>query len=69
MFKGVKNQMLAKIQIEKFISSEYVKLIIELEKLLRSDMSKQDILWHIMNIKDQIIKKYNLNDKDIINEK
>lgn len=69
MFQGVKNHMLAKIKVEKFISSEYVKFIIELEKLLRSDMSKEDILWHIMNIKDQIIKKYNLSDKDIINEK
>lgn len=69
MFKWIKNQFLAKLQVEKFISSQYVKFIIEVENLLRSDLSKEDILVQIMNIKDQIIKKYNLTDKDIINEK
>lgn len=69
MFKWIKNQYLAKLQVEKFISSQYVKFIIEIEKLLRSDMSKDDILANIMTIKDEVIKKYNLTDKDIINEK
>ena len=69
MFKWIKNQFLAKMQVEKFISSQYVKFIIEIEKLLRSDMSKDDILIQVMNIKDEIIKKYNLTDKDLINEK
>ena len=69
MFKWIKNQFLAKMQVEKFISSQYVKFIIEVEKLLRSEKSKEEILSEIMNIKDQIIKKYNLSDKDIINEK
>lgn len=66
MFQWVKNNMLAKIQVEKFISSQYVKLIIELEKMLRSDLSKDQILAEIMKIKDEIIKKYHLTDKDII---
>lgn len=69
MFSGVKNQFLAKMQVEKFISSQYVKFVIEIEKLLRSDLSKDQILTELMNIKDQIIKKYNLTDKDIMNEK
>ena len=69
MFQWVKNNMLAKIQVEKFISSQYVKLIIELEKMLRSDFSKDQILAEIMKIKDEIIKKYHLTDKDIMNEK
>ena len=69
MFKWIKNQFLAKMQVEKFISSQYVKFIIEVENLLRSEKSKQEILSDIMNIKDQIIKKYNLTEKDLYNEK
>ena len=69
MFSGVKNQFLAKMQVEKFISSQYVKFVIEIEKMLRSDLSKDQILTEIMKIKDEIIKKYNLTDKDIMNEK
>lgn len=65
MFKWVKNQFLAKLQVEKFISSQYVKFIIEIEKLLRSDMSKEDILTQVMTIKDEVIRKYNLSDKDL----
>lgn len=65
MFKWVKNQFLAKLQVEKFISSQYVKFIIEIEKLLRSDMSKEDILTQVMAIKDEVIRKYNLSDKDL----
>lgn len=69
MFKWIKNQFLAKMQVEKFISSQYVKFLIVIEKLLRSDMSKEDILVHILKIKDSVIKTYNLSDKDIVNEK
>ena len=65
MFKWVKNQFLAKMQVEKFISSQYVKFIIEIEKLLRSEKTKEEILSDIMTIKDEIIKKYNLTDKDL----
>lgn len=65
MFKWVKNQFLAKLQVEKFISTQYVKFIIEIEKLLRSDMSKEDILTQVMAIKDEVIRKYNLSDKDL----
>lgn len=65
MFKWVKNQFLAKLQVEKFISSQYVKFIIEIEKLLCSDMSKEDILTQVMAIKDEVIRKYNLSDKDL----
>ena len=66
MFKDTKLQ---KLQVEKFLSSQYVKFVIEVEKLLRSDMSKEDILCEIMKIKDEIIKRYNLTDKDIFNVK
>ena len=65
MFNGVKNQFLAKLQVEKFISSQYVKFIIEVEKLLRSDLDKKQILVEVMKIKDTIIEKYNLTEKDI----
>ena len=65
MFNGVKNQMLAKIKVEKFLSSQYIKFIIEVENLLRSDLNKEQILEQVMVVKDQIIKKYGLTEKDI----
>lgn len=65
MFKWVKNQFLAKMQLEKFISTQYVKFIIEIENLLRSEKSKEEILENIMMIKDNILKQYNLSDKDL----
>lgn len=68
MFKWIKNQFLAKMQVEKFISSQYVKFVIEVEKMLRSEMTKEEILTQIMNIKDKIIKQYNLTEKDLTNE-
>lgn len=69
MFKWIKNQFLAKLQVEKFISSQYVKFIIYIENMLKSDVSKEYILSVVVKMKDEIIKKYNLTDKDLNNEK
>lgn len=66
MFKWVKNQFLAKIQIEKFLSVQYVKFIENVEKLLENEvLSKEDCLKEIWVIKEQIIKQYNLSNKDL----
>ena len=42
MFSGVKNNMLAKLSVEKFLSVEYVKLINELLDLLRDPEFTKD---------------------------
>lgn len=66
MFKWVKNQFLAKLQVEKFISTQYVKFIENVEKLLQNEvLTKEDCLIEIGVIKEQIIKQYNLSDKDL----
>ena len=64
MFNWIKNQFLAKMQVEKFISSQYVNFINEVIKLLHSDMNKQDIIIECRKIRDEIIDKYNLGSKD-----
>lgn len=64
MFKWIKNQMLAKIQVEKFISCQYVLFINEVLNKFNEDKPLQEILQDIANIKVEIIKKYNLTDKD-----
>jgi len=70
MYKRIKNNLLAKIQIEKFISSEYVKLLrLVITKLNDPDITKEDIKRDLITISESIIAKYNLTDKDIINEK
>lgn len=70
MFNGVKNQFLAKMQVEKFLSVQYVRFIENVEKLLENEvLTKEDCLKEIWVIKEQIIKQYNLSDKDIKNEK
>lgn len=66
MFKWVKNQFLAKLQVEKFISSEYVKLIrLVVCKLEDPNISKEDIKRDLITISESIIAKYNLTEKDI----
>ena len=68
MFSGVKNNMLAKLRVEKFLSVEYVKLINELLDLLKDpEYTKDQVYIRLDYIKDQIIKKYNLSDKDFEN--
>ena len=68
MFSGVKNNMLAKLSVEKFLSVEYVKLINELLDLLRDpEFTKDQVYIRLDYLKWQIIKKYNLSDKDFEN--
>ena len=44
MFKGVKNQFLAKIKVEKFISSQYVKFIdMVCDMLVNQDLTKWQV--------------------------
>lgn len=69
MFKWVKNQFLAKLQVEKFISSEYVKLIrLVITKLDDPNISKEDIKCDLITISESIIAKYNLSENDLHNE-
>lgn len=56
--------MLAKIQLEKFISCQYVLFINDIMNKFNDDKPLQEILQDIANIKVEIIKKYNLTDKD-----
>lgn len=67
MFKWVKNQFLAKIKVEKFISSQYVKFIDMVCDMLKSDMPKGEIILKCIYIKSDIMKKYNLSENDINN--
>ena len=57
------------MQVEKFLSSQYVKFIIEVQKLLMSDLNKNEIYDKIEVIKQEIIKKYNLSEKDLQDDK
>lgn len=66
MFKWVKNQFLAKLTVEKFISSEYVKLIrLVITKLDDPNITNEDIKRDLTTISESIIAKYNLSEKDI----
>lgn len=69
MFKWVKNQFLAKLQVEKFISTQYVNFIDKVIDLLNEDKPLHEIIKECEFIKSEIIKKYNLTDKDLTNEK
>lgn len=68
MFKWVKNQFLAKLQVEKFISLQYCNFILEVINMLKSDMKKEDIIIECRKIRNQIIEKYNLGINDIKHE-
>lgn len=66
MFKWVKNQFLAKMQVEKFISTQYVKFVNSVIELLENDnLSKEDVIKEITVIRDTIIERYKLTEKDI----
>ena len=68
MFKWVKNQFLAKLKVEKFISSEYVKLIrLVVSKLEDPNISKEDIKRDLIIISESIIAKYGLTEDDLKN--
>ena len=65
MFKWIKNHMLAKLQIEKFLSSQYVALIKQIQELLITDKSKEEIFNDLQYLADQVCKKYKLSATDI----
>ena len=68
MFKGVKNQFLAKIKVEKFISSQYVKFIdMVCDMLVNQDLTKWQVEEKCRVIRAEIMKKYNLSEKDVNN--
>ena len=69
MFKWIKNQFLAKMQVEKFISSQYVKFIdMVCDMLINQDLTKWEVEEKCCVIRAEIMKKYNLSEKDITNE-
>lgn len=70
MFKWVKNQFLANLQLEKFLCKQYVKFIdMVCDMLINQDLTKWQVEEKCRVIRAEIMKKYNLTDKDLIDEK
>lgn len=70
MFKWIKNQFMAKFTIEKFLSKQYVKFIdMVCDMLINQDLTKWQVEEKCRFIRSEIIKKYNLTENDLKDEK